>query len=194
MLLYYANVNISHGEFGTAFAVVACSGDLAITKVLLDAGADVKIQGGWYYSSALAASTNNEIDQPCTNSTIRSICKVGFNASARRKGENVTDVLLDAGADVFIQEHKALSTTSRKGHIKVIELLLRRGCRPNPSPKRSEDPILHRTVRSGNVEIVKALIENAVNPNEKDYRGETALCKALYSPSAVTLSHTAVLI
>lgn len=178
LLRYNASVNISDGDFGTALAAVSYSGDRAVTKFLLEAGANVNIPGGRYYSSALAASANSEIDEPCTYSRIGSISGVDFDASVERKGENVTDMLLEAGADVSTQGHDALSAASRKGHIKVFELLLRRGCRPNPSPQCLEDSILHRAVISGNIEIAKALIQNGVDPNEKNRRGATAFHKA----------------
>jgi ankyrin repeat protein len=102
------HVNAMDEAGRTAFYWGSELGHHEVVRVLLDRGADVKAQGG-YYGSALQAAT-------------------------ARSHDKIVQVLLDSGADVNAQGGhygNALQEALAKGHVKIVQLLLNKGAGVN---------------------------------------------------------------
>jgi ankyrin repeat protein len=112
-----------------------------ILQMLVDRGADVNAQGGYYGSVLRAASAQGH--------------------------EKVVQMLLDAGADVNAQdEHygSALRAASAQGHDKIVQMLLDRGADVNVEG-RHYGSALRAASAQGHDKIVQMLLDRGADVN-----------------------------
>ena len=72
-------------------------------------------------------------------------------------------------------KYTALVSASRKGHAKIVELLLKRGADPNIPCDWGQTALIVASGRAGHFGIVKMLLEAKVDPNQQDKHEQTAL-------------------
>ncbi|EDO39113.1 predicted protein, partial [Nematostella vectensis] len=125
-----------------------------IVQMLLDAGADVDVRGS-----------------PSIQRIPPIICAAKFNAIESCR------VLLRAGADVNITNcygQTALHHATRRGHSKMVELLLRDGQMDVNVVDRDNTTSLHVAAMIGSNPIIKTLLFCGANITAKDNDGFTA--------------------
>ena len=128
----------------------AWNGDVAIVRLLLEAGADK--DAAWQNETALHL--------------------------ASRKGHlDIARVLLEAGADqdAAMQDgHTALHSASRKGHLDIVRLLLDPGV-DKDAARQNGETALHLASRKGHLDVVRLLLEAGANKDAARQNGATAL-------------------
>ncbi|KAJ5504613.1 NACHT nucleoside triphosphatase [Penicillium fimorum] len=134
----------------------ACfSGLVAPARNLIDKGADVNAQGGWYGNALQAAS--------------------------QRGHQDIVNLLLDKGADVNVQggsDGNALYNASEGGHQNIVNLLLDKGANVNAQGGRYRNA-LHAASQGGHQDIVNLLLDKGADVNAKGGPD----CNVLYSAS-----------
>jgi hypothetical protein len=141
----------------TPLCYAAFHGLTAVTRLLLEKGADVNVHGEWVGNALHAASI---------------ACR-----------EQIVNMLLDKGADINAQrEHygTALRLAVRPGGEKTVGILLERGADPNAPLSELRNIILPEASSEGLTQIVKMLLERGVDPNmiSDGYFNRTALQEA----------------
>ena len=99
-----------------------------------------------------------------------------LEAAARLGRAEVTELLLDAGADPNIltrQSVSAIDYATFDGHIDIIHRLVAAGADPNGGGDGTWTP-LHHAVLYGNVELVEILLVAGADPTLVNTDGETA--------------------
>ncbi|KAH8742671.1 putative ankyrin repeat-containing protein [Diaporthe sp. PMI_573] len=107
-----------------------------IVKILLDKGAAVNAQGGFYGNALQAACFGGYID--------------------------IVEMLLDNGADVNAQGDiygNALQAACSQGHIEIVKMLLDKSADVNTQDRQSRNA-LQAACSGGHNEIVKVLLDN----------------------------------
>ncbi|KAJ7253929.1 ectomycorrhiza-induced ankyrin-domain/NACHT-domain-containing protein [Mycena rebaudengoi] len=123
--------------------VAACLGIGRIVWELVENGANVNAQGGYYGNALYAASCRGAIE--------------------------IVHLLLESGADVNAQGGEygnALQTASRLGHIEIARLLLESGADVNAQGGRYGNA-LYATSHLGHIEISRLLLESGADVNAK---------------------------
>ncbi len=92
LLRYGADVNESCPELGTALHMACHKGKDSIVKILVDHGADVKLQGGEFETALIAAAVGLSNIQPCSLASILY--------------DDIIALLLRQGADVNVCSSK----------------------------------------------------------------------------------------
>lgn len=93
-----------NAQAGSALQTASFHGDVKIVQLLLDAGADIYVQGGGYGSALQAASYNGQME--------------------------IVKLLLDSGFDIDTHPElycNALEAASNQGHLEIVQLLLNSG-------------------------------------------------------------------
>lgn len=113
---------------------------MELVQMLLDHGADVNLQGGWY-GNALQSSC-------CPRSYVIDPALI--------------QLLLDNGADINAQGGDygtALCAASRRGELRIVKLLLREGADVN-APGVVYDCALCAAAYKGHIDVVRVLLED----------------------------------
>ena len=147
-----ADVNRKERNDGMApLHVAASEGQVAIAKMLLDAGADKNAKDSDNQTPLQIAAFNGELE--------------------------IVKMMLDAGADVNThddQGRSALHDASEEGRTAIVKLLLDAGGLVNERDNNDDTP-LHHSVRNGRVETVKLLLDAGADVNAKDSDGDSIL-------------------
>jgi hypothetical protein len=138
-----ADVNAQDGEYGTASALQAAAsrGYDKTVELLLDRGADINAEGG-FYGTALQAASGESHDR-------------------------TVELLVDRGADVNAQGGyygTALQAASAEGHERIVELLLNGGAEVNAQVGDFGAP-LQEALISGYERIAQLLLNRGANVN-----------------------------
>jgi ankyrin repeat protein len=151
-----ANVNDQDQSGDTCLASACKRGDAEMSKVLLEAGANVAAGESWFGRPPLvwAAEEGNVATLVC---------------------------LLEHGAGK-VQPHLdiALSSAAGRGPIEAVRLLLENGANPNaPSPIAGYTPLMWAAYHEdANLETVKLLLAKGANPKAQGANGESPLSLA----------------
>ncbi|KAF4768676.1 hypothetical protein HAV15_002769 [Penicillium sp. str.  len=132
------------------------AGRQKIIKLLLDKGADINVQGGYYGNPLQAAS--------------------------RRGYLKIVKLLLDKGANVNTQGgyySNPLQAASEAGYLEIVKLLLDKGAGINIQGGGFDNPLLAASIR-GHQDIVKLLLGEGADVNAKGINYGTALRAASY--------------
>jgi ankyrin repeat protein len=133
------DIEAQHDWLGAALHVAAHAGGEAIVRLLVDAGANVNLQGCRFCRTALqAAAINGHEAVVClllsagadVNLQIAGDCNSALQAAAINGHETIIRLLLDAGADVNLpggQYGSALQAAANRGHKAIVRLLLDAG-------------------------------------------------------------------
>ncbi|KAH8727306.1 ankyrin repeat-containing domain protein [Phaeosphaeriaceae sp. PMI808] len=166
--LYYAS------QAGLIKVTASVRGYEQIVKLLLDSGADVNAQGGYYGNALQAASTEGHkqiatllLDRGAdVNIQSGEYGNALQMASARGHGQ-VAKLLLDRGADVHAlggYYGNALQAALTEGHEQIVELLLDRGADANAHDGYYGNA-LHAASARGHEQIVKLLLDRGADVN-----------------------------
>jgi Protein kinase domain/Ankyrin repeats (3 copies) len=140
------NAEVYHGG---ALQIAACYGDIEGVKLLLEEGANVNAQGG-YFGNALQAAL----------------------LSPENLDLDVISLLLEAGADVNAvdSDHSILALQAAakklKANVKAVSHLPEKGTNSNAKSQYRANA-RYSAALDGNIEAVSVLLENGANPNEE---------------------------
>lgn len=162
LLDHGADPNHYDPQRGSALLQAAISGNRLITYALLDAGADVDAED-YEFGTPLIASVSHDISDDVKPKSI-------MNSSRRDlvgKPENVTDILLKAGADVNISGPKgtALLLACNSRNPNVADLIIKSSANPCLALCQERTPLL-AAVKSGNAQVVQIMLANGADANE----------------------------
>jgi ankyrin repeat protein len=174
---------------GFPLLIAAEAGQVAVVRVLLDAGADVNA-GDMYQKSALHhAATGGSVP------VARLLLERGAKLHAmHNQGEpihhaamfghlDVVKFLLERGADVNVEAPGGGWTplgavAAWSDSAEVAEFLISRGAEPNHRDQRSGETALHQAAQRGSFHVARVLLEHSADVNAKDGRGMTPLAWA----------------
>ena len=153
---------------------VAVSGNTAIIRMLVERGADVNAQGGYYGNSLQAASYQGH--EPIVRLLLKN--KVNINtqggnygnalqAASARGHELIMRLLLENKANVNAQGGEygnALQAASSQGHESIVRLLLENKADVNAQGGHYGNA-LQAASRGGHESIVRLLLENKADVN-----------------------------
>lgn len=99
-------------------------------------------------------------------------------AAYKGQAENVVQ-LINKGAKVAVTKHgrTALHLAANKGHLSVVQILLKAGCDLDVQDD-GDQTALHRATVVGNTEVITALIQEGCALDRQDKDGNTALHEA----------------
>jgi hypothetical protein len=166
------NATDSNGEGSLMYAVQ--HGHCAMAKLLLDKGADVNAQGG-FYGNALQAASSGGYEE-----VVRLLLDKGADVNAEgghfgnalhsasyRGHEAVVRLLLERRADVNVQGGRwgnALQAASSEGHEAVVRLLLDKGADVNPQGEDLGNALQAASYR-GHEAVVRLLLDKGADVN-----------------------------
>ncbi|KAL6410100.1 hypothetical protein AUP68_06511 [Ilyonectria robusta] len=153
----------------------ACVGGLTgVARSLVDKGADVNAQGGFYGNALQAASHrgHHEIVQLLLDKGADVNAQGGFYGNAlyaASQGDHheIAQLLLDKGADVNAQGGdygNALQAASKGGHQQIVQLLLDQGADVNAQGGEYGNA-LYATSYGGHQQIVQLLLDQGADVN-----------------------------
>jgi ankyrin repeat protein len=152
---------------GSALNYACMYGHLKRVKLLLDAGANVNLAGG-YGRTPLMYATGGEAED-CTE-IMKLLLKKGADVSARNDGDD----------DAFTE---ALSATLWKIPVERYKLLIENGYNVNGVKTKyyhGQTPLMWACF-CGKLDAVKILVEAGADVNQKEKNGETAIISAMQS-------------
>jgi ankyrin repeat protein len=149
------NGEFKHSLSGVPLSyAVAHNSSLEIINILINAGADVNLNLGIYYSNVLTAVRNNNIE--------------------------ILQVLLSNGAkvdDTDVFRRTALIIAIENGNMPIIEILLSYSANINHT-QHHLSPLM-KAIEKDNINIIKYLLQNGADVNLKTNFGGTALQYAI---------------
>jgi hypothetical protein len=110
-----------------------------------------------------------------------------MNTSADNNDEQITQFLIENGADLNIQNNRgdtALIFAIELSNKNAIELLIKKGANVNITNNKKENAIFYTPNDENHtnvLEMMKLLIEANINVNQQDEQGETILMKLIRS-------------
>ncbi|RYP21555.1 hypothetical protein DL765_002191 [Monosporascus sp. GIB2] len=143
-----------HPKHSTSLGVAACVGLEAVSKLLLDKGADIEAKDEYGRTPLLLA--------------------------ALFKYEAVVRLLLDKGADIEAQDQSGLTPlllAASHGHKTIVELLLDRGANIEAKDESGWTP-LFLAILNGHKTVVELLLDRGADIEAKEEYGETPLLMA----------------
>ncbi|KAJ7839843.1 ankyrin repeat domain-containing protein [Mycena olivaceomarginata] len=154
--------------------VAAYYGHQKICQLLLNKGADVNAQGGFYGNALQAAASggHDKIFQVLLDKGADVNAQGGFYGNALQAAvsgghDKIVQVLLDKGADVNTQGGfygNALQAAASGGHDKIVQVLLDKGADVNAQGRRYGNA-LHAAASSGQGKIVQVLLDKGADVN-----------------------------
>jgi ankyrin repeat protein len=136
-----AMVNSKDKDDNSPLSIAAEQGNQAVMEVLLDKGADVNAQGGYYGNALQSASVNGHkevvtllLDKGADVNAQGGYYGNALQAASHNGHKDMATLLLDKGADVNAQGRlygNALQSASVNGHKEVVTLLLDKGADVN---------------------------------------------------------------
>ncbi|KAK4175394.1 hypothetical protein QBC36DRAFT_331536 [Triangularia setosa] len=166
----------------------ACLGGLvAVSRALIDGGADVNVQGG-HYGTALQAAANGGhrditqllLDRGADINAKGGIYGTALLAASQGGYRDIVQLLLDRGADANAQDgdcNNALLAASQGGYRDIVQLLLDRGADVN-AQGGDYDNGLQAASHGGYQDIVQLLLDRGADANAKGSHYGTALLVA----------------
>ena len=181
-----ANIADQRGERPLPLAAAAPSSKVNVgtVKLLLEHGADVNTQGGWYGPALHAASAcNNEeiirilLDHGADVNTQGGVYGTALQAAALRGYEEIVWILLEHGADVNTQGGvygTALQAASIEGDERIVRILLEYGADVNTQGGKYGTALQAASLQ-GDERIVRILLEYGADVNTQGGVYGTAL-------------------
>ncbi|XP_012523112.1 ankyrin repeat domain-containing protein 39 isoform X2 [Monomorium pharaonis] len=118
----------------------------------------------------------------------------GFHFPALEGDVDRVNRLLQKGVFVDAVDsagYTALHYATRRGHVRVCELLLEHGAKVDARTRSMGATPLHRAACMGNVEVVDLLLRHGAAPNLTDADGRTALHRVIPMAGSVGGAETA---
>jgi len=169
----------------TPLISAAARGNLEVTNVLLQRGADVNVKDKKGYTAlfhAIEAMYEDValaiLDHPNFDPENRGLNGVtALMSYAWRDNKDAVQKLLHRGANVNAQDNDgdaALHGVAKSGNVEIIDMLLEKGADPNLKNKLGGTPLMWAAV-FGHETAVQRLLERGADPSLKDADGMTAL-------------------
>jgi ankyrin repeat protein len=190
------DVNAQDKVAWTSLHCAALKGMLKVTQVLLDHGANAKLETEEGETALHLVSGGKYDSEEHGVSVVRLLLKRGVDVNAQDKVAwtslhcaafkgmlKVAQVLLDCGANAKLETEKgetALNLASlgeydsEENGVSVVRLLLRRGVDVNAQDKDAWTS-LHWAAFKGRVEVAQVLLDHGANAKLETEKGETAL-------------------
>ncbi|KAL8723175.1 MAG: hypothetical protein Q9181_007337 [Wetmoreana brouardii] len=182
------------GSNGTPLYYAAQAGLHKWVQILLNKGADVNTQGG-YFGNALQAAAAKGHDQ-----VVRILLDKGANINAQSQGgeygnalqaaageghDQVVQLLLDKGANINAQSQggeysNALEAAAIHGHVSVVQLLLDKGADVN-AQGREYGNALQAAAWLGHDQVIQLLLDKGANISAQGGFFSNALQAAAWS-------------
>jgi ankyrin repeat protein len=158
-----------------------------ILQMLVDRGADINAQGGYYGSALQAASAQGHdkivqmlLDRGADVNAQDGEYDNALQVASYGGHEKVVQMLLDRGADVNAQdEHygSALQAASAEGHERVVQMLVDRGADVNAQDGEYDNALQAASYR-GHEKVVQMLLDRGADVNAQDGEYGNALQEA----------------
>lgn len=192
-----ANANAEDSRGWTPLIYAAQTGNVAIVRKLIDAGANVNhrtstTRGSTTLCFAVGGGNTNVIQVLLDRGAdINGMSRDGMTPlffAANKGWLNLVEFLLAKGADVdlfgFVDSRggtwNALIGAVDKGHMDVVRVLIKHGANGNATNNMCLTALMEVAKRP-QPEAVKLLIESGANVNAKGPKGHTALILAAYN-------------
>ena len=187
-----ADPNLSYdARYGTVLQSACVGGDAGVVMLLLEAGAKINIQCGFYNTAVQAAMSNGHMDvarlliSRGADLNLESAGGSTLHTAASKGDVAMVSLLLSAGHDV---NHMGLANgtplygASLAGSLHVVQLLLRHGAQPNVGGRGEYGYPLCAAARGGHTNVCRALLRSGADPNVHGGRRDvTALEGAIES-------------
>jgi ankyrin repeat protein len=161
-------------DAGDALYYASLLGLEEVVQMLMDAGADVNAQGGWYGNALQSASAegHEKVVQMLMDAGADVNAQGGhfgnaLQAASQGGHEKVVQMLMDAGADVNAQGGwygNALQAASQGGHEKVVQMLMDAAADVNAQGGRFGNA-LQAASRQGHEKVVQMLMDAEADVN-----------------------------
>ncbi|KAL9632949.1 MAG: hypothetical protein Q9164_004994 [Protoblastenia rupestris] len=153
-------------DFGTTLHAASAGGHKKIVEILLEKGADINAQGGYYGNALQAASFRGHEQIPDIDAQGRYHGNA-LQAASLGGHEQIVQLLLQKGADINAQSgnySNALQAASYKGHEQIVQLLLQKGADINAQGGRYGNALQAASSR-GHEQIVQLLLQKGADIN-----------------------------
>jgi ankyrin repeat protein len=164
--------------------VASLFGHDTVVQLLLDEGADVNAQGGYFGNALQAASWegHEHVVEMLLDEDADVNAQCGYYGNALQTAsvggyEQVVKTLLDRGADVNAQGGdygNALQAASAEGHKRIVEMLLNRGADVNVQDEEHSSA-LEAASAGGHEQVVQILLDSGADVNAQDENCGNAL-------------------
>ena len=151
------------------------AGLIRSVKSILDKGADINAQGGFYGNALQVASSegHEKVVQILLDNGAEINAQGGFDGTALQAAsvrgyDQVVQILLKNGADINAQGgdySTALYAASEKGYDQVVQILLDNGANVNAQCGRYYGNALQAASIRGHNQVVQILLDNGANVN-----------------------------
>lgn len=203
-----SDVNDGCGDYGSALKAAICSPNenIKLVQILLDAGADIHLQGGGFGTALQAAAYKGSeeivialLERGADPNVISGTYGTALGAAASQGHEQIVQVLLEHGADLTVEAGNygnSIWATAYHGQGHIVRKLLRYQW-PSWTNDMVEDKAqeimdqavrtvaFHQAVEDGDLDLVEELIKNGIDPN---VRG----CDSSALHAAVAMQHTEI--
>jgi len=186
-----AKVNDINGDYGTTALYRSCfDGALDITKVLVDAGANINFKRMDGFSPLYIAVVNNQkhiveylvskgvnIDEKNGQQENTALVKACFDGSL-----DIAKVLVDAGANMNLKTKDKISPllyAVEYKHKHIVEYLISKGVNIDEKNGQVENTALIKACENGSLDIAKVLVDAGANINLKSKAGFAPLYMAV---------------
>ncbi|XP_026468736.1 ankyrin-1-like [Ctenocephalides felis] len=168
-----AVINGRDFDYGSPLHYAAFTGDVKITKILLDHGANTNI----------LLNSNHDLLLGCKKHHYSHDTKDGYTplyVAATNNKHEIVQMLVEKETMVNIAYGKSTSLhiATRKRHTRIIEILLNNKADANVIDENHSTP-LHYAVKNNLIDIIQLLIEKGANINVFDNTGKSPLCHAI---------------
>jgi ankyrin repeat protein len=172
--IYWKDKTYEDPQTNTQLVIASLFGHNTVVQMLLDKGADVNAQGGYYGNALQAASErgHEQVVKMLLNKGAKVNAQGGrygnaLYAASERGHEQVVKILLDKDAKVNAQgaEHcNALQAASARGNEQVVKMLLNKGAEVNAQGGLCSNALQAASAR-GNEQVVKMLLNKGAEVN-----------------------------
>jgi len=180
------SVNSNYGnsdEEDTPLLVAVYNGDLAMIKILVEAGADINVTTNWNMTAIDFANRRDiaeyliEQGTDTTRLNIADYATYGWLDKVKESLKNGESIESTNGNLI---EYTPLRGASSNGHLIVVEYLLEQGADIDAKDREREETALTVAVQSGQLTTVKYLVEQGADIETKDMEGSTPLDFSVY--------------
>jgi ankyrin repeat protein len=191
------DINAQNTHCDTALSLAVLNGRLEIARLLLENGANPKVETNDGSTPLHFVSQAKHNSQEEGVGIARLLLERGANVNARKKNKNtplhaaafkgrleIVRLLLDHGANANAENHESSETAlhvvsrgeydSQEDGVGISRLLLERGVDINAQNTHC-DTALSLAALNGRLEIVRLLLEHSANPNVENEWGSTPL-------------------
>jgi hypothetical protein len=166
-----------HPQTSIQLVIASLFGHDTVVQLMLEKGADVNAQGGYYGNALQAASENGSghvvkmlLDKGADVNAQSGEYSNALQAASVRGHGHVVKMLLDKGADVNAQDGyygNALQAASDEGHGPVVKMLLDKGADVNAQGGRYGNA-LQAASFGGHEQVVKMLLDRGARRCQED--------------------------